>query len=1071
MHEPEVRFVELMSELFQLQEADELDFGIYRVIRRHNRKIREFLGEVIHEGGVPRLKGGELSDYLRDEFAKIEDKDAHEKKERLDKMGRELGIKPGWSLNQVEELLANFDNAPATRSLAQDYRTVRLELADAATSQFDRHEVLNRLYEFFSRHYQDGDFIVQRRYTKGGARWLRSTGDDTEFHWATEDMYYIKSGDIFTDYPIRLSNGKQLALAVDPVTLNETRASLKPQDKASYKFKEIEGDAGTARVVLEYLKGAQTKQRLDQIVGETVKKTGVSEDEIRRHLKRFVARNQSDFFIHKRLKEALDDDLDIFLKTDVLNAEQLFADSAKDIANRALRVARAIRVIGRRIIAFLGVLEDFQKRLWEKKKLVLETRYVITLDRIEKLAGRDFLNTLLPDILAKPAQVQEWRELGLGEHIDIAATCDHDNRPLPLPIDTRHFDESFKWRLLEAVTKETGLDEAIDGIAIRSDNWQALNTVGLKYREGVKCVYIDPPYNTNASGIPYKNGYQHASWGALMHNRVQLLRNLLSQHGAMFVSIDKAERTLLSHVMDSIFGAVNRIEELIWIQNTNNGQSPTYSTNHEYVEVYAKSRPVVERIPEMFREPKPGFAEMMELVARLNPDYPTIAEIEAEIRALFKLHLEELKEQVDSKGLDWEDEKENDPWRGLYNYHRAEYRDRSGKLVEESNAKLNMANIWIWQEGDASAPAAKQAESIRQVGHANYRFYNPNHPNTGLPCPHPKSGWKFQQFFDPEAPSRVSFQSLNADNRIAWGTNEIKVPRLKRMLHEVETNVARSVFRDFSDGEKQVSAMFGKSGIFLAPKHTRFLERFILQTTVDNDWVVDCFGGSGSTANAVMETNLLGNARRRFLTVETNAYFESLIIPRLKKAAAAHTWKAGMTKKVDGSGLFMRVQRLEQYDETLENLALIEGEHPDLFSHELALAYELDAEARQVLLNRSKFTSPSGYTLKRIEGPDAVSREADLVESLVYLLGLHVERMYQDGNSVVITGVTNVRREKVAVLWRDTVRHDKEWLREKMDQHPADSYFTNDLAGVSFNGVEKFKPIEQIFSERMAGGE
>jgi adenine-specific DNA-methyltransferase len=167
----------------------------------------------------------------------------------------------------------------------------------------------------------------------------------------------------------------------------------------------------------------------------------------------------------------------------------------------------------------------------------------------------------------------------------------------------------------------------------------------------------------------------------------------------------------------------------------------------------------------------------------------------------------------------------------------------------------------------------------------------------------------------------------------------------------------------------------------------------------------------------------------------------------------------------------MRVQRLEQYDETLENLAAMEGEAPNLFTHEQALAYQLDTNAQQVLLNQTKFTAPFGYTLKQIEGPDAVEREVDLMESLVYLLGLHVDRIYRDGDSVVITGITNLRREKVTVLWHDPARHGQEWLQAKMVEHPADCYYSNDLAAISFNGAEKFRSIEQLFSERMAGGE
>ena len=134
------------------------------------------------------------------------------------------------------------------------------------TVQQDRAEVLNRLYQFFSRHYQDGDFIVERRYGKGGARYVKSTGEDTEFHWATEDMYYIKSGDIFTDFPVRLANGQRILFTVEPESLQATRAALKPNDKAHYELDTETKEGEVIKLSLKYLKGAQTEKQKDDIV-------------------------------------------------------------------------------------------------------------------------------------------------------------------------------------------------------------------------------------------------------------------------------------------------------------------------------------------------------------------------------------------------------------------------------------------------------------------------------------------------------------------------------------------------------------------------------------------------------------------------------------------------------------------------------------------------------------------------------------------------------------------------------------------------------------------------------------
>jgi adenine-specific DNA-methyltransferase len=1071
----ETLFVELMTGLFQLDEAEALDFGLYRVIRHHNREVKAFLGEIVATSKDTRaLQGGKLSEMLNDVFKKA-DHEAHAAdKARIKEIEAQLGLKAGMTQAQREDIRAQAASIPAAKALADEYKALQETLTSSDTSDHDRTEVLNRLYQFFSRNYQDGDFIVERRYGKGGARYVRSTGEDTEFHWATEGMYYIKSGDIFTDYPVRLANGQRIVFTVDTDSLQTTRAALKPNDKAHYEFAVAEKDGDRLVVRLKYLKGAQTEKQREDIVAGIHAQVGGDPADIKRWLNRHITRNQSDFFIHKRLKEALSEDLDIFIKTEVLDADQLLAD--KNLSASVIKVGRVMREIGLQIIDFLAVLEDFQKALWEKKKLVFETSYVITLDRLQGYVP-DWLEQHIAQIVA--VQQQEWEALGLGAYAS-AASCRKEfpgdlatparQHYLPLPVDSCNFDQNFKWSLLGALTATVSLDEVLDGVAIQSDNWQALNTLESRLKDRAKCIYIDPPYNTNAGGIPYKNGYRHASWIALMENRVEKLHRLLSDDGAIFVSIDKVERTALEQLLDRVFGSNNRIEELIWIQNTNDGKSPTYSTNHEYIEVYAKQRQAVEQDRAMFREPKPGYAEVMELVEQLNPDYPSIAEIEAALKALYAQHKAEYRDEIEALGLDWGVEKRNDPWKGLFNYSCAEYRDSQGQYVEESAAKERGAEIWIWREDNWTIMSSetKQSDTTRNPKHPNYRLYQPIHPITGKPCTRSTRGWKGTQFIDPEYPERNSLESLVNDHRIAFGPDEKKVPQQKRMLHEVETNVAKSVFNDYSDGEKQTMAMFGKAGLFLAPKHTNFVSRFILQATTPASTVVDCFGGSGSTAHAVIELNRTEKSRRKFVTVEVNRYFDTLIVPRLIKAGCSGRWSNGKAKELNGAGLFMRIQRLEQYDDTLENLDIqpSEGDSGTLFDNQaFALSYRIDQTARALYCGVEHFTSPFGYQLKRVEGGgDAPPREVDLVESLAYLMGLDIARLYRDPEGVVMTG-TNRRGQPVAVFFRDcAVERSSQWVEGKLADHPADRVFTNAPASLSFPGCERLESIESIFA-------
>ena len=214
--------------------------------------------------------------------------------------------------------------------------------------------------------------------------------------------------------------------------------------------------------------------------------------------------------------------------------------------------------------------------------------------------------------------------------------------------------------------------------------------------------------------------------------------------------------------------------------------------------------------------------------------------------------------------------------------------------LPENEAAEREAKIWVWQEGDLSMPATKQSPTVNDPTHANYRWYNPIHPATGKPAPYPKSGWKLAHEHDPENPAKRSFKALDADGRIAWGDDETKVPRIKRMLHEVETNVGKSVFNDYSDGEKQTHDLFNRSGVFLAPKHANFVARFVQHATRSDSTVFDCFGGSGSTGHAVVERQIALMAVPA-ITLWLSKLTISIpsIKPRMQKVVYSADWKAG----------------------------------------------------------------------------------------------------------------------------------------------------------------------------------
>jgi adenine-specific DNA-methyltransferase len=553
---------------------------------------------------------------------------------------------------------------------------------------------------------------------------------------------------------------------------------------------------------------------------------------LRAHLNRYTARNTFDYFIHKDLGGFLRRELDFYIKNEVMHLDDVESESAPRVEQYLSKI-KIIRKIAGKIIDFLAQLEDFQKKLWMKKKFVVETSYCITLGCIPKM--------FYPGIAANEAQRDEWVKLFAIDGIvgdpanrsySVPLTVEFLEAHPTLVLDTRRFDAGFVARLLEAPGDP---DDKTDGLLLHSENFQALALMQAHYREQVKAITIDPPYNRLGDGFPHKDNYQHSSWLTMMRDRLDIAWPLMRQDAALFSNIDENERDSLQAVLNGTFGPQNRIEELIWAQNTTHSQSPLYSTNHEYIEMYAKDRLASEHDPAMFREPKPGYAEMAALVSELNSRYPLIADIEDRIQQLFARHIDECVSELEEQGLEYdEDTKKQDPWRGLYNYAHAEYRDNEGHLVAPGDAKVKEAQIRVWREDNPSTSAQKQAGSTCDKSDPNFRFYTPPHPVTGLNCPHPKRGWLWP--YDWPDDTRESFLSLDAQHKIVWGADETKVPQVKRFLHEVETNVAKSFFHDYTDGEKQIAALFGATGVFLTPKPTTLPARFISQPVARNHW-------------------------------------------------------------------------------------------------------------------------------------------------------------------------------------------------------------------------------------------
>ncbi|MGQ9779619.1 MAG: DNA methyltransferase, partial [Bacillota bacterium] len=557
------KFRDLLAELFQLEQA-ELDFGIYRIMAARRDDILRFLDH-------------DLRPQVEEAFAAYK---AADKKE----LEKDLAV----AIEQARGLGIDPDSAPRVREL-------RARLAEAVDLDALEAEVYNHLVTFFSRYYREGDFISQRRY-KNGVYAIPYNGEEVKLYWANHDQYYIKTAEYLTHYAFRLPSGRRVRFELvaaaptvdnnkpapgeerrfilhepDPVVLdgNElvVRFEYRP-DPAKRKQAELNEAArerllglGGPSELLPWLAELGAKAPTEKNPDRTL---------LEKHLANWTARNTFDYFIHKDLGGFLRRELDFYIKHEVLHLEDLEEAPPERIRLQATKV-KVLRAIAEKIIDFLAQLENFQKKLWLKKKFVIETSWCVSIGTILKIEDQAVREALLAEIAANDAQREEWVRLcaidrlptPLGNGANGQRGLFEDQIPgysVPLTpaflknhptlmVDTKHFDPGFTLRLLAAIGD---LEEQTDGLLVHSENFQALSLMQAKYREQIKCIHIDPPYNTETSGFLYKNTYRHSSWLSMMIERIRLGISMLIRNGSFLSHIDENEYERLQLILDDI---------------------------------------------------------------------------------------------------------------------------------------------------------------------------------------------------------------------------------------------------------------------------------------------------------------------------------------------------------------------------------------------------------------------------------------------------------------------------------------------------------------------------------------
>ena len=1008
------KFIATMKKVLMLDQAD-LDFGIYRIMNQKRDQIESYLNNDLRR---------QVTEAIRENASS----DAEALKKELTQLVATLtaaGMNP--------------DDAPKVKELKE-------RIAQCGNSEELENEVYSHLTIFFGRYYDGGDFISQRRYKKDVYA-IPYEGEEVKLYWANADQYYIKTAEYFRNYRFAVDGDKFCEFTLREATTEQNNNVAQNNMERRFALCEetpVEVVGNTLHIYFTYeLYPKATKQKgLIEAAYEAIKEAIPAEfaavlalrptesDRTRtllqKHLNDYVARNTFDYFIHKDLGGFLSRELDFYIKNEILVIDDIDARTPDEFLKH-LTVIKAIKGVGMKLITFLASLENYQKRLWLKKKFVVESNYCITLDRVPE--------KFYAEIAANDAQREEWVRLFAIDEITSQATnglFDDGKSGYSVPLtveflkenpflvlDTKFFTAEFKNALLASIDH---IDEQCDGLLINSENFQALELLQGKYKEQIQCIYVDPPYNTSASEIAYKNSYKHSSWMTLLNDRLLEGKELLKKDGIQCTTIDDVEGSRLRILLESIF-------------------------NESPMVVGIRIKPSGRPIPN-------GFAISHEYA------YFSRKEVSTAINRL---------QHSDDQNNRYRESDE----KGVFFW---ELLRKAGSNSFRQNRPTMYYPIWLnTDSGKMRIPAMEYDEVSQEYITKDVLLENEI---------------EIYPIKDDGSQGRWYFGAERAVNEV----DEFKAEKQKDGRYFIyrrrrkNEGVQPTTFWDSSKysatehGTDLLKRIFGEQEVFSYPKSI-FAEEDCLTVSGAERYslILDYFAGSGTTGHAVINLNRKDGGKRKYILCEMGEYFDTVTKPRIQKVIYSKDWDGGKPVSREGSSHCFKYMRLEQYEDTLNNLtiqpATISKDNADFYDG-YVLGYMLDIETRDSLFNMKWFRNPWNMKLRITRQNETREEKIDVIETFNYLIGLNVVSILYPKNGIcTVEGVTR-SGERTLVIWRDCDTVDNEALDDffrRMSYSTRDTEFDriyvngdNNLENLRTDG-EQWKVVltEQEFAKRM----
>lgn len=462
-----------------------------------------------------------------------------------------------------------------------------------------------------------------------------------------------------------------------------------------------------------------------------------------------------------------------------------------------------------------------------------------------------------------------------------------------------------------------------ENLYIVGDNLDALKHLLGSYSGEVKCIYIDPPYNTGSDGFVYNDDFgftstqlvekigldedeakriidlqgksSHSAWLTFMYPRLELAQQLLADEGVIFISIDDNELSNARLLCDEVFGEANWLGTIAWKNATDNNPSQI-AIEHEYLLAYCKSR--------------------QDVAAAWKSDVSATKDLLVSIG-------EELK-------VKYTDQSE------LQKAYTAWFRTNKWQLGRLDRYK------YIDADGVYTG-----SQSVHNPGREGYR-YDVLHPATGKACKQPLFGYRF-----PEA----SLQKLLDEGKIIFGADENKIIEIKVYARDYTDKLDSVITLDGRTGATEIVNLFGEK-VFTNPKPSQLLAQIFDFVVGPDDMVLDFFSGSATTADAVMQLNAADGGNRRYTLVQLpeeieqgkpgqkQGYTTIDQVGRERIRLAAEMIKTETSADIDYGHRLFRLE--EPSAKTLDELLNFEpGETGVLFADDFVSKFELNGTPGQ----------------------------------------------------------------------------------------------------------------------------